>query len=254
MVSTVSAQAQVYVKKNAAIVSRPGRTPAIKRTTVVGPRGNVASSTRAVSTRPVRRTTVVAGPHGAAVVTRPRAAVVTRPGGVAVIGGPTVSHPIAPIRPGLHVHYGWYRPTWYYPVGYTIAALATTAILVDALSTPTVAVYYDNGVYYQKSAGTYTVIQAPVGAKVSRIPEGYTVVSLNDTQYYYAAGDFYVLTSDNQYVVAEAPVGITVPYLPEDGTKIFTYNNVQYYKFGNVCYMQSQLNGNIAYKVVTSPI
>jgi len=127
----------------------------------------------------------------------------------------------------------------WHPVGFFVAALATTAIIVsivddDGNSSSSGNVYYDQGVYYEKTSDGYKAIPPPEGAQVESLPEGYTSVSASGKDYGYYQGDFYVQGADGKYIVTSAPVGAIVPYIPDSAEEhegdqtTYTYNGITY--------------------------
>ena len=164
----------------------------------------------------------------------------------------------------VHAHYGWYRPTWYYPVGWGIATIATTAIVVSAINANNNAaaaksedgkIYYDNGVYYMKTKDGYEVIPAPKGAEIPKksIPDGYTMVKKGDQEYLYAAGTFYEETTNGNLTVIKAPIGVEVPYLPKEGIKEEEYEGTTYYELNGSYYLPIQMGTEVMYKVTPKP-
>jgi len=141
----------------------------------------------------------------------------------------------------------------WHPVGFFVAALATTAIIVsitddDGNSSSSGNVYYDQGVYYEKTSDGYKAIPPPKGAQIESLPEGYTSVSAGGKDYGYYQGDFYVQGADGKYIVTSAPTGAIVPYIPDsaeehegDGTTTYTYNGITY--------QPVSLNGDTSYLV-----
>ena len=125
---------------------------------------------------------------------------------------------------------------WWHPIGFAVAAVATTAIVISATNNKgeDVKYHYDKGTWYEQQGDVYIVISAPMGAVVPELPDGNEPVQVSGKTYYYYAGDFY--SDDSQgYKVAKAPKGATVSSLPEgykeqetdDGTT-YTYNDVKY--------------------------
>ena len=81
---------------------------------------------------------------------------------------PYAYHPYTPYRWG---------PVWH-PVGFVIATMAATAIIVTVASQQ---YHYDQGVYYVASGSGYTVVPAPVGATITTLPPGSQTVVINET-------------------------------------------------------------------------
>ena len=164
------------------------------------------------------------------------------------------------VHGGYPVRYGFYSPAWYYPPGYAIATIATTAIIVSAVTAANSnepqdgSVYYDNGVYYKKEGDKYVVIPAPEGSEVPKIPDGYTVTKVGETEYYYDAGVFYMLNSEKKYVVVSPPVGATVPYIPEKGVTKEKIGDATYYVYSGTYYLPKHSGENVTYEVVLKPV
>ncbi len=51
--------------------------------------------------------------------------------------------------------------------------------------------YRNNGVWYKKRKNKYTVVKAPIGASITRLPLGYKKVRIKGTIYYRCKGTFY---------------------------------------------------------------
>jgi hypothetical protein len=62
---------------------------------------------------------------------------------------------------------------FWHPVGFFVAVVATTAILVSISNQY---YYYDQGVYYSQVTDGYTVVSAPVNIVVVEIPDGFESV------------------------------------------------------------------------------
>jgi len=63
--------------------------------------------------------------------------------------------------------------------------------------------YYLEGVYYQRQAGRYIVVPAPVGAVVTTIPTGYPPVIIDGVVYYTINGVTYMPTPSGYQVVPQ---------------------------------------------------
>jgi hypothetical protein len=186
-----------------------------------------------------------------------------------------------PYRP-----YVW-GPMWH-PWGFFIATLATTAIIVSfadndmpaeinlayadglqpALSGPynidfndfagnygtgsanAIAdeYYYDQGVFYLKGDGGYTVVSAPLGAVIKTLPSGYETVALEDnTKNYYYGGAFYEKISSGYKVVAPL-AGSVVEHVSEGGEEV-KMGDVTYIKMGETYFQPIQQDGKDMYEV-----
>ena len=75
---------------------------------------------------------------------------------------------------------------------------------------------------YEKVDKGYKVVPAPVGAKVSELPENSVQVVVGSKTYYYYGGAFYQ-PSSKKYKVVAAPAGAVVSSLPDGAnTVVFT--------------------------------
>ena len=147
-------------------------------------------------------------------------------------------------------HYHPYRPYYWgpmwHPWGFFVATMAATAVIVSIHNQQ---YYYDRGVYYVESSGGYTVIEAPVGATVTVIPENSQTVIINETtNNYYYGGTFYEKT-DEGYTVVPPTAGTVVESLPEGGEEI-KIGDVTYVKVGEVYYQPIEQDGKNMYEVV----
>ena len=127
-----------------------------------------------------------------------------------------------------------------------MATVAATAIIVSVNNHN---YYYDQGVYYEpKSDGEgYVVVEAPVGAAVSSLPEGAEKVSVEGETYYYYGGTFYQKDGD-KYVVVPPMAGTIVEKLPEGGKEV-KVGDMTYVKVGDVYYQPTEVNGREVWEV-----
>jgi hypothetical protein len=131
--------------------------------------------------------------------------------------------------------------------------------------------YYGNGFYYQYDGGQYTVVEPPVGAEVTSLPDDAKPIMINGEQYYESKGVYYQpvkkddgttvyqvagkdgeLNTGQTGVAAVTPrVGDIVPQLPADCRKV-RLNGATYYISADGIYYQetADANGNKAYKIV----
>lgn len=178
-------------------------------------------------------------------------------------------------------------PVWH-PWGFFIATLATTAIIVSfadndlppnpgapiyavdntyyaydmagmqsgpyiapdefATVAPADEYWYDEGVFYLKGDGGYTVVSAPVGAIVKKIPTGFETITLEDkTVNYYYGGAFYEKNAKG-YKVVPPTAGAVVEHLSEGGEEV-KMGDVTYVKFGDTYYQPVQEGGKNMYEV-----
>jgi hypothetical protein len=150
---------------------------------------------------------------------------------------PYFYHPFTP--------YYW-GPTWQ-PWGFFIAALAITAIVVSVNDED---YHYDDGVWYEeKTGGGYTVVEAPEGGTVTKIPSSAQTVVVNNTTNYYYGGTYYEKTGDNKYKVVKPPAGAVVDGLPE-GAEEVKIGDQTYVKVGDVYYQPVKVDGKDKYEVV----
>ena len=171
-------------------------------------------------------------------------------------------------------------PMWH-PWGFFIATLATTAIILSvdtdmpgnsdyagingempaALSGPAMMTsasnaeylgdeyWYDQGVFYLKADGGYTVVSAPVGASIKTLPTGYETVSLDEgkTTNYYYGGTFYEKTSKG-YTVVPPTAGAVVEHISEGGEET-KMGDITYVKVGETYYQPIKQDSKDMYEV-----
>ncbi len=131
--------------------------------------------------------------------------------------------------------------------------------------------YYGDGFFYQDDAGEYTVVDPPVGAEVTSLPDDAQSIMINGEQYYEEKGVYYMpvtkddgslvyqvagkdgeLNTGQTGVAAVTPqVGDIVPQLPPDCRKVHL-NGAAYYVSEDGIYYQETTgaNGSKAYKIV----
>jgi hypothetical protein len=109
--------------------------------------------------------------------------------------------------------------------------------------------YYDEGVFYLKGNGGYTVVSAPLGAKVKTLPSGYETVTIDDkgTKNYYYGGAFYEKRSDGYVVVA--PVAGTIVERVSEGGEEVKMGEITYVKLGETFFQPIRENGKDMYEV-----
>jgi Family of unknown function (DUF6515) len=144
-----------------------------------------------------------------------------------------------------HPYHPYYWGHNWHPLGYFAATLAADAFLFSVGSQQ---YYYDDGVYYQPSAGGYSVVPAPIGATVSSLPPGYETTQVDNVYYYYYGGVFYIDTG-NAYQVVQAPFGAVVTQIP-DGAVQQDINGQTYLFYNNTYYQPVSQDGQDAYEVV----
>ena len=108
--------------------------------------------------------------------------------------------------------------------------------------------YYDQGVFYVKADGGYSVVSAPVGAIIKTLPSGYETVSLDDnvTNYYYG-GAFYEKGSSG-YKVVPPTSGALVQHVSDGGEEV-KIGEITYVKLGETYYQPVKENGKDMYEV-----
>lgn len=147
-------------------------------------------------------------------------------------------------------YYHPYRPFYWGPVwhpwGFFIATIATTAIIV---SIENQRYYYDQGVYYIQSNGGYTVVEAPVGATITQLPQGTETVKVDQTTNNYYYGGSYYEKDGEKYKVVPPTAGTIVPSLPEGGEEV-KIGEQTYVQFGETYYQPVQVDGKDMYEVV----
>ncbi|HEY7374432.1 MAG TPA: DUF6515 family protein [Polyangia bacterium] len=161
----------------------------------------------------------------------------------------------APFVYGGHRYYAYhpYRYHRYVPFGFSagffpfgafVGALAASAILVPWADYD---YYYNAGVWYLPAEGGYTVVTAPVGARVTSLPPGATLIDPATGTYYYG-GTYYQRTSGG-YVVVAPQAGTVVESLPEGGEEV-TIGGQTYVRIGDTYYQPIQIDGRNMYEVV----
>ncbi len=139
--------------------------------------------------------------------------------------------------------YSW-GPVWH-PWGFFITTLAVTAIIVSVNNQQ---YHYEQGVYYIQGDGGYTVVQAPVGATIQVLPEGYQTVTVNETtNNYYYGGTYYEKTGDD-YTVVPPTAGTVVENLPEGGEQE-KIGDITYVRVGDTYYQPIVQDGKNMYEV-----
>ncbi len=147
-------------------------------------------------------------------------------------------------------HYHAYRPfIWgpvWHPWGYFLTKLTVTAIVISVHNQQ---YHYDQGVYYTQSSGGYTVVEAPVGATITTLPEKTETVVVNETTNNYYYGGTYYEKGGKGYIVVEPTAGTVIEHLPEGG-KEEKIGDITYVKVGSTYYQPIQKNGKDMYEVV----
>jgi hypothetical protein len=145
-----------------------------------------------------------------------------------------------------HPYHPYYWGPVYHPWGFFVAAIATTAIIISIENQQ---YHYDQGIYYMSSNGGYTVVQAPVGATITTLPENTQTVVVNETTTNYYYGGTYYEKNDKGYEVVPPTAGCVVENLP-DGGKEVKIGDVTYTQVGETYYQPIQKDGKNMYEVV----
>jgi len=138
----------------------------------------------------------------------------------------------------------YYGPTWH-PVGFFLASLFATAIVINVADRP---YHYYDGVFYEPYNSGYRVIAPPPGAYVPSIPQGYQQVAVGGQTYYYFGGAFFTLNGNN-YEVVQAPAGAVVYNLLQGAANVVVAN-YNYIQYNGTYYQPIQINEQDAYEVV----
>lgn len=110
--------------------------------------------------------------------------------------------------------------------------------------------WYDQGVYYVKSEGGYTVVAAPVGATIKTLPTGYETAKLDDGSVnYHYGGAFYEKTA-NCYTVVPPTAGTLIEHLSDGGEEV-KIGDVTYVKLGDTYYQPVKVDGKNMYEVAS---
>jgi hypothetical protein len=137
--------------------------------------------------------------------------------------------------------------------------------------------YYSDGLYYQYDNDQYTVVEPPIGAELTTLPDKAQAITINGQQYYELDGVYYMpYTKDDGTVVYQVAgkdgelntntgaqddqqqqgpqMGDVVTQLPPDCRKI-SVNGQKLYVTQDGVYYQEQTdgNGNKVYKIVGLP-
>ena len=136
--------------------------------------------------------------------------------------------------------------------------------------------FYSDGLYYQYDNSSYTVVDPPIGAEITTLPDKAQSIVINGQQYYELNGVYYQpITKDdgsmvyqiagkdgnldtNTNVQDDQPqgpqMGDIIPQLPPDCRKISVNGQKLYVSQDGVYYQElTDGNGNKTYKVVGLP-
>jgi len=107
---------------------------------------------------------------------------------------------------------------------------------------------YDQGIFWLQQGSSYTVVTAPVGAEVDKLPRGVTRIASAKGPIWYFFGSFFG-EKGSAYEVVKPPAGLTVFYLP-DGYRQEKVKGVDLYRFGDVLFKPVFIQGILAYQVI----
>jgi len=107
---------------------------------------------------------------------------------------------------------------------------------------------YDQGVFWLHQGSSFTVVTAPVGATVDKLPQGVTRIVSGTGPVWYFFGTFFG-EKGSAYEVIKPAAGLTVFYLP-DGYSQEKVKGVARYRFGDIFFKPIFIQGILAYQVV----
>jgi hypothetical protein len=110
--------------------------------------------------------------------------------------------------------------------------------------------WYDQGVYYVKSEGGYTVVAAPVGATIKTLPSGYETVKLDDGSVNYHYGGAFYEKSATGYTVVPPTAGTLVEHVSQGGEEV-KIGDVTYVKLGDTYYQPVKVDGKNMYEIAS---
>lgn len=107
---------------------------------------------------------------------------------------------------------------------------------------------YDEGIFWLHQGSGFTVVTAPVGAAVDKLPQGVTRIVSGAGPVWYFFGTFFG-ENGSAYEVIKPAAGLTVFYLP-DGYRQENVKGDARYRFGDVLFKPVFIQGILAYQVV----
>ena len=156
-------------------------------------------------------------------------------------GGRISPHVIRPGDPNADFHRHWHWNDFAYGRRWGVLPVGCISVIVNGAP-----FYYDDGIYYQPSDGSYQEVYPPDGAVIPDLPDGAIEIDTPDQTYYYAGGAFYV-QQDNGYVIVPAPIGVVVPELPPGAVQT-PINGFAAWQFNGVYYEPVFVNGVTQYQ------
>ena len=104
---------------------------------------------------------------------------------------------------------------------------------------------YDKGVFYQKSAGGWSVIAAPAGTIIRERPAAAVTVTVQSRPYLYYNGAFFIWNgSRHGYEVVKPPQGAIVSAVPSTARK-----DGACYRYGGTCFRAAFQGSTLVYVV-----
>jgi hypothetical protein len=172
-----------------------------------------------------------------------------------------------------HYNHGYYNTYYATRLGYTCSALSFgyyPFFWGDSQY------YFSDGLFYTYDNDEYTVVDPPVGAEITALPQNAQSIVINGEQYYECNGVYYqpvtkddgtvvymvagkdgVLNTDSQVQddQQQAPqIGDVVTELPSDCNKIKLNGEILYVSPDGIYYKEMiDANGNKTYKIVGLP-
>lgn len=107
---------------------------------------------------------------------------------------------------------------------------------------------YFQGIFHREGPSGYTVVHAPVGARIPELPAGHSKLYNGESEYYYYFGTYFA-DADGAVTIVQPQPGVIVPYLPY-GYSIEHRDGVQNYLFGGVRYRPFYDEGILVFAVL----
>lgn len=89
--------------------------------------------------------------------------------------------------------------------------------------------FYHGGIFYSRVGKSYTIVRAPLGARIAVLPVGYARIRIGGLDYFYFHDVYYrYIPADRVYVVVEKPAGAeNVSDLKLDQLKMYDGTTLQ---------------------------
>ena len=107
---------------------------------------------------------------------------------------------------------------------------------------------YFQGIFYREGPSGYTVVHAPVGARIPELPAGHSTLHNGEAEYYYYFGTYFA-GADGAVTIVQPQPGVIVPYLPY-GYSVEHRDGVRHYLFGGVRYRPFYDEGVLVFAVL----